>query len=90
MVAIPPEIRDQLGLAPQHVVEIAVQDGRMLVTPQQQPARRGLKARLATTRFDLSASKAEKHWLAMKNVGAERLGREVEPKSRARKSRAAR
>ena len=89
MVAIPPEIRDQLGLAPQHVVEIAIQDGRMLVTPQRQPARKGLKARLATTRFDLSASKAEKHWLAMKNVGAE-LSTEKDPKSRARKSRAAR
>lgn len=89
MVAIPPDIRDQLGLSPQHVVEIAVQDGRMLVTPQQQPARKGLKARLATTRFDLPASKMEKHWLAMKDVGAE-LSPGNDANTRARKSRAAR
>ena len=70
MLAVPPALLDILHLRPGAKVGLAVQNGRLLVEPQQRPHYR-LEELLAKCNPRARRSKEEREWLDDKPVGGE-------------------
>jgi len=72
MLAVPPALLDTLHLRPGTEVGLAVQDGRLVVEPQQRP-HYTLAELLAQCDSKAPRSKEEREWLDDKPVGGELL-----------------
>jgi antitoxin ChpS len=70
MLAVPPALLDMLHLRPGTKVSIAVQNGRLLVQPQQR-RRYTLDELLAQCNPKASRSREERKWVNEKPAGAE-------------------
>jgi antitoxin ChpS len=70
MLAVPPALLDILHLRPGAKVGLAVQDGRLVVEPQQRP-RYTLAELLAQCNPKAPRRKADREWLDSKPVGGE-------------------
>jgi len=70
MLAVPPALLDILRLRPGAKVGMAVEDGRLVVEPQQRP-RYTLDELLARCDPKAPRTREEREWLDEKPVGAE-------------------
>ena len=70
MLAVPPALLDILHLQPGAKVGIAVQNGRLVVEPQQRP-RYTLDELIAQCNPKARRTKQEREWLESKPVGGE-------------------
>ena len=70
MLAVPPALLDLLQLQPGAKVDIAVDDGRLIVKPQSRP-RYSLAKLLAQCDAKAALSKRDKEWVRSKRVGRE-------------------
>ncbi len=72
MLAVPPALLDTLRLRPGVQVGIAIENGRLVVEPQQRP-RYTLDELLAQCNPKKAPTKEDHDWLSSKQAGAEIL-----------------
>ncbi len=73
MVAIPPNFMEQLQLRANETVGVSLEAGKIVIRPQPNKGRIGLKARLKMCDFSKRITTKEREWINAPRVGREEI-----------------